>query len=215
VRIVYIFVIEHTRYIPQPAYKNIVAFHKITPSSQIKAKQTMATSHHILHEPSKDQVECALKMIHSLDMGKPKTLRIPRAAGEAGSVSAGTNVVIPTDFPPQAMSDVLNSLLLAQLNSTALFPNPSTQAVMWFDNLVKVLNNLGWVITGFAFNAVCSPPHPPLPPPRLFSFVPSSNRHFSVCSPHNLIHTLLGNRHRLLQDFRSESRLPEAFPHQR
>lgn len=66
-------------------------------------------------------------------------------------MSAKSLVSFVAGVTAQRRSDVLNSLLLAQLAANKQFPDPE-QVVDWYKAFVKVLPNLGWVIEGSEFS---------------------------------------------------------------
>ncbi|RYF64822.1 MAG: hypothetical protein EOO39_25970 [Cytophagaceae bacterium] len=71
---------------------------------------------------------------------------------EQSFMNAKSLVSFVSDINGQRRSDVLNSVLLAQLAANKKFPNES-QLVDWYKTFVSVLTNLGWAIQGAEFTS--------------------------------------------------------------
>src|SRR5688572_16363929 len=70
---------------------------------------------------------------------------------DSAKVVAGSIVSFVAGVSAQSQSDVLNSTLLAQLNSDKLFDREGRTAD-WYKNYTTVLGKIGWVIQGFGFS---------------------------------------------------------------
>jgi len=70
---------------------------------------------------------------------------------EQSFLNAKSLVSFVSDIDGQRRSDVLNSVLLAQLAANKKFPDEN-QLVDWYKEFVRVLNNLGWAIEGAEFS---------------------------------------------------------------
>ena len=79
----------------------------------------------------------------------PKRLSVTTDAPSA-KLDAGSIVSFVAGVGEQAQSDVLNSTLLAQLNSDYMYDREK-QTEDWYKNYVYVLGKVGWVIQGFEF----------------------------------------------------------------
>ncbi|GAB3644156.1 hypothetical protein [Spirosoma arcticum] len=71
---------------------------------------------------------------------------------EQSFLNAKSLVSFVSDINGQRRSDVLNSVLLAQLAANKKFPDEN-QLVDWYKEFVRVLNNLGWVIEAAEFSS--------------------------------------------------------------
>lgn len=71
---------------------------------------------------------------------------------EQSFMNAKSLVSFVSDINGQRRSDVLNSVLLAQLAANKKFPDEN-QLVDWYKTFVNVLNNLGWAIQGAEFSS--------------------------------------------------------------
>ncbi|AUD03662.1 hypothetical protein [Spirosoma pollinicola] len=69
---------------------------------------------------------------------------------EQSFMNAKSLVSFVSDINGQRRSDVLNSVLLAQLAANKKFPDEN-QLVDWYKEFVRVLNNLGWAIEAAEF----------------------------------------------------------------
>ena len=69
---------------------------------------------------------------------------------DTGFVDAGSTVTFVGGIPVARQEDVLNSTLLAQLAANKVFDRES-QTEQWYGYYRNVLENIGWVITNFAF----------------------------------------------------------------
>lgn len=79
----------------------------------------------------------------------PKRLTVTTDKPSA-KVDAGSVVSFVAGVSEQAQSDVLNSTLLAQLNSDYMYDREK-KTEDWYKNYVYVLGKVGWVIQGFEF----------------------------------------------------------------
>jgi len=70
---------------------------------------------------------------------------------EGGAVDAGSLVSFVSGVSKTHKEDVLNSTLLAQLAANKAW-NREEQTVQWYDKYHEVLENIGWVISGFEFS---------------------------------------------------------------
>ena len=86
---------------------------------------------------------------------------IERGGGQAPDMAEGVEqsfmnakslVSFVSDINGQRRSDVLNSVLLAQLAANKKFPDEN-QLVDWYTEFVRVLNNLGWAIEAAEFSS--------------------------------------------------------------
>lgn len=68
----------------------------------------------------------------------------------SAKIDAGSIVSFIAGVGEQAQSDILNSTLLAQLNSDYMYDREK-QTQDWYKNYVHVLGKVGWVIQGFEF----------------------------------------------------------------
>lgn len=71
---------------------------------------------------------------------------------EQSFLNAKSLVSFVSDINGQRRSDVLNSVLLAQLAANREFPDES-QLIDWYKKFVNVLTNLGWVIEAAEFSS--------------------------------------------------------------
>ena len=71
---------------------------------------------------------------------------------EQSFMNAKSLVSFVSDINGQRRSDVLNSVLLAQLAANKKFPDEN-QLVDWYKEFVRVLNNLGWAIEAAEFSS--------------------------------------------------------------
>lgn len=95
-----------------------------------------------------------VNFIESLELCEtPEALRsICEGAGDSSaSVDAGTVASFVNNVSGQSKSDVLNSMLLAQLAATKQY-DPENDPVNWYAFYKTVLGNIGWVIESFGFN---------------------------------------------------------------
>jgi hypothetical protein len=105
------------------------------------------------------------KYIESLELAEPspeirglQSRRTPAPEptdGEAGYVDAGALVSFVAGISPLHKSDVLNSVLLAQLAADKLF-NRESATKDWYGKFVEVLTNVGWVAQNFGFKELKS-----------------------------------------------------------
>ena len=70
---------------------------------------------------------------------------------EQSFLNAKSLVSFVSEIDGQRRSDVLNSVLLAQLAANKKFPDED-QLVDWYKEFVRVLNNLGWAIEAAEFS---------------------------------------------------------------
>ncbi|KAF9474006.1 hypothetical protein BDN70DRAFT_997340 [Pholiota conissans] len=70
--------------------------------------------------------------------------------GEEAMVGEGQATSFITGISHQNKHDVMNSTLLAQLSANAMF-NRYSEPEKWYEYYRFVLENLGWVVTGFVF----------------------------------------------------------------
>jgi hypothetical protein len=77
---------------------------------------------------------------------------VPEAVTDrpSANVVAGSVIAFVAGVSAQSQSDVLNSTLLAQLNSDKLFDREARTAD-WYRNYTSVLGKVGWVIQDFGF----------------------------------------------------------------
>jgi hypothetical protein len=74
--------------------------------------------------------------------------------GEAGYVDAAELLGFASGLSEQAHSDVLNSMLLAQLAANKAVPNREADTAAWYKKYREVLENVGWAISSFQFSHV-------------------------------------------------------------
>ncbi|MCF0069576.1 hypothetical protein LZD49_03780 [Dyadobacter sp. CY261] len=102
-----------------------------------------------------------LKYLKDLEIGDlndtfpaPKDLEakdLPTTEGiEQSFMNAKSIVSFVSEIDGQRRDDVLNSVLLAQLAANKQFPGDD-QSLEWYEEFVKVLNNIGWNIQGAEF----------------------------------------------------------------
>lgn len=70
---------------------------------------------------------------------------------EQSFINAKSMVSFVSEVSAERRSDVLNSVLLAQLAANKKFPNEE-QMIEWYKEFVETLNKMGWVIEGAEFS---------------------------------------------------------------
>lgn len=99
--------------------------------------------------------ESRINYINSLGLAASRDMsatQLPTRSEEAPSANAvdGSTVSFVSGFPTVQKNDVLNSTLLAQLAANFAYDR-ETETEQWYRKYLEVLENVGWVLQGFAF----------------------------------------------------------------